>query len=99
VRPTAKPEEQEMAQPDSKLTPAATGTEMAMSGVEAASKNMQVLTSELAEISQQSFEHAIQTFEKLRKARNTDEVFAIQTRPYISQNAAPFSIITQAGQR
>jgi phasin family protein len=68
-----------MAQPDSKLTPATTGTEMAMSGFVASSKNMQALISELGEISQQSFEHGIQTFEKLRHARNIDQVFAIQT--------------------
>lgn len=68
-----------MAQQDSKLTPATTGTEMAMSGVEAASKNMQMLTSELAEMSKQSFEHATQTLEKLRNARTMDEVLAIQT--------------------
>jgi hypothetical protein len=59
-------------------TPAPTGNEMAMSGVEGASKNMLALSNELAEISKQSFEDVTQTLEKLRNARDIGEALAIQ---------------------
>jgi|SRR5664279_1786528 len=53
--------------------------EGAMSVINTASQNMQVIASEMPEISKQSFEHMTQTLEKLRHARGADEVVAIQT--------------------
>lgn len=59
--------------------PDVTSGENAMATVDAVSKNMQALASEIFEISKQSFEHTTQTLEKLRNAHGMEEVFAIQT--------------------
>jgi phasin family protein len=53
--------------------------ECAVSAVNAASKNMQAVAGECFEISKQSFEHATQTWEKLRGAHGMDEVMTIQS--------------------
>ena len=53
--------------------------EGAMSALTMTSKNIQAIAGEMLEISKQSFDHATQTMEKLRKARGVDEIVAIQT--------------------
>lgn len=67
-----------MVQPE-RTTPTSAGIDWATSGVSAASKNLQALAGEMAEMSKQSLEHATQVLEKLRNARSVDEVLAIQT--------------------
>lgn len=58
---------------------AASAMDYALSAVNVASKNMQAVAGECFEISKQSFEHATQTWEKLRGAHGMDEVVTIQT--------------------
>jgi hypothetical protein len=58
---------------------ATSAMECAVSAVNAASKNMQAMAGECFEISKQSFEHATQTWEKLRGAHGMDEVMTIQS--------------------
>jgi Tfp pilus assembly protein PilN len=59
--------------------PDVTSGDNAMATVNAVSKNMQAIASEIFEISKQSFEHTTQTLEKLRNAHGMEEVLAIQT--------------------
>jgi hypothetical protein len=68
-----------MAQPD-REQPTLAGIDFATSSVSAASKNLQALASEIAEMSKQSLEHSTQALEKLRTARSMDEIVGIQTK-------------------
>ncbi|MGH6852336.1 MAG: TIGR01841 family phasin [Methylocella sp.] len=56
-----------------------TGADGAASALNAASKNMQAIASEIFEISKRSFELTTQTLEKLGKAHGVDEIAAVQT--------------------
>lgn len=72
-----------MAEQDQATAPgseyAAAARESAVNALNATSRNMQAIASEIFEISKQSFEHTTQTLEKLRKAQGVDEVVTIQT--------------------
>jgi hypothetical protein len=56
----------------------ASAMECAVSAINAASKNLQAVAGECFEMSKQSFEHASQTWEKLRSAKGMDDVVTIQ---------------------
>jgi hypothetical protein len=99
--------EKDMARHDEKATGAGSEyarspVEGAMSVINTASQNMQVIASEMLEISKQSFEYMTQTLEKLRHARGVDEVVAIQTAfvkeafEHAAQHARKFSELMTA---
>jgi phasin family protein len=96
-----------MAQHDEKATGAGSEyagstVEGAMSAINTTSKNMQAIASEMLEISKQSFAHTTQALEKLRQARDVDEVVAIQTNfvkeafEHAAQHARKFSELMTA---
>ncbi|ACB96018.1 phasin family protein [Beijerinckia indica] len=64
---------------DPKSTPLTSGIDVALNSLSSTTKNFQTLATEITQMSKQSFEHATQTFEKLRNAHSLDEVVAIQT--------------------
>jgi hypothetical protein len=66
-----------MAEHDPK-TAAPAGLDMAATGFTTATKNMQALASEMAQMSRHSFEQTTKVMDKLRNARTLEEVVAIQ---------------------
>jgi len=60
-------------------TPLTSGIDVALNSLSSTTKNFQTLAGEITQMSKQSFDHATQTFEKLRNAHSLEEVVAIQT--------------------
>jgi hypothetical protein len=67
-------------EPTDKLQKAAKGSvDTAMAGFTTATKNMQVIAGEIAKMSMDSYENSAQLIEKLRGAKNWEDIVAIQT--------------------
>jgi hypothetical protein len=67
-----------MAQLDARVILPTTGLDLAIRGLEIASKNVQALTDEFREFSKLSFKHATEALEKSRLARSVEELVAIK---------------------
>jgi phasin family protein len=68
-----------MAESDHNIIPVAPNMDLAVKGLNIASKNLHVLASEVADYSRHSYEQAVQVFDQLRTAGTVDEFVAIQT--------------------
>jgi hypothetical protein len=81
--------------PDDKMRDAAQGgVDTAMAGFTTATKNMQVIAGEIAKMSMESYENSAQLIEKLRSAKNWEDIVAVQSG-YMKTAYENFSARTQ----